>query len=256
VTVRTIVFGDDDSPSADLAWLWINCHTWPGWRLEVLRATDPVAVKVAAHRPEPRSWIPANPRRPFQEAQLEDLDFLIVDEDPRLALLRDADLTVIGPRGRGFLKAIHVGSTAEFLMTRPVHPLLIVRHGRPTQSVVVCHDGSANARVATAALCRLPWAPGLKVTIVVVRDGCADVEYAIEAATTPLIEVGAEVSTRVLRGEPTDELLRFVDDDQPDLVVLGASALGGPQQLVVDSPANIVAHRTQVSVLLGRDSDS
>jgi nucleotide-binding universal stress UspA family protein len=256
VTIGTIVFGDDDSPSADLAWLWINCHTWPGWRLEVLRATDPVAVRAAAHRLEPRSWIPANPRRPFREARLEDVEFLTVDEDPRFALLREADLTVIGPRGRGFLKAIHVGSTAEFLMTRPVHPLLIVRHGRPTQSVVVCHDGSANACAATAVLCRLPWTPGLKVTIVVVRDGRADVDYAIEAATKPLIEVGAEVSTRVLRGEPTDELLRFVDYYEPDLVVLGASSLAGPQQLVVDSPANSVAHDTHVSVLLGRHPDS
>ena len=25
-----LVFGDDGSPSADVAWLWVNDHPWPG----------------------------------------------------------------------------------------------------------------------------------------------------------------------------------------------------------------------------------
>ena len=32
----TLTFGDDRSPAADVCWLWINSHTWPGWRLEDL----------------------------------------------------------------------------------------------------------------------------------------------------------------------------------------------------------------------------
>ena len=39
---RTVVFGDDSSLAADIAWLFINSQRWPGWRLEV----------IAAHRPE------------------------------------------------------------------------------------------------------------------------------------------------------------------------------------------------------------
>jgi nucleotide-binding universal stress UspA family protein len=198
-------------------------------------------------------WIPTNPRRPFAEAHLEDVELLTIDEDPRLALLRPADLLVIGPRGRGFLKAIHVGSTAEWLMTQPPHPLVIVRHGRPTRSVVVGHDGSANACAATEALCLMPWVPGLKVTVVAVRDGRADVDFAIETATRSLEHSGAKVKNRVLHGEPTDELLRYLDLHEPDLVVLGASTLTGVERLAIDSPANVVAHSTQISVLLARE---
>ena len=66
---RTLVFGDDSSPAADIAWLFINNHQWPGWSLEV----------VAAHMPEtaaplPRQdttlhpWTPPKPRKVFTEA--------------------------------------------------------------------------------------------------------------------------------------------------------------------------------------------
>ena len=250
---RTIVFGDDGSPSADLAWLWINSHAWSEWRLEVIYATDPVAPKATTNRPEPRAWTPPNPRRPFVEACLEKVELLTIDEDPRVALLRPADLLVIGPRGRGLLKAIHVGSTAEWLMTCPPSPLVVARHGRPTRSVVVCHDGSANARAATDALSRMPWTPGVAVTVVAVEDGRADVDNGIESATRCLEGVGAQVRDVILCGEPTDELLRYLEKDEPDLVVLGTSGLTAIQRLAVQSPANVVAHATQHSILLACD---
>ena len=245
-----MVFGDDESPSADLAWLWINSHAWPEWRLEVIHALDPVVVKASAVAAQPRQWAPRNPRRAFAEAHLEEVELLAIDEDPRGALLRPADLLVIGPRGRGFLKAIHVGSTAEWLMTRPPSPMVVVRHGRYTKSVVVCHDGSVNACAATHALSLMPWISELIVTVVAVRDGRADVDGGIQSATTSLEHAGAKVRHRILRGEPVDELLRYLDDHQPDLVVLGTTGLMGLQRLVLDSPANVVAHATQHTVLL------
>jgi len=245
-----MVFGDDSSPSADVAWLWVNCHGWPGWRLEVVHATDPVVVTASPDSPQPRVWTPANPRRPFSEARLEDVELLIVDEDPRVALLRPADLLVIGPRGRGILKAMHIGSTAEWLMVGPRVPLVVARHGRPTRSVVVCHNGSANANAATLALCQMPWVAYISATVIVVDDGGTDVGDAIDAATTSLSQAGAVVGHLVLHGEPVDELLRYLDQDEPDLVVLGSRSHTGIQRLTVESPANVVAHSTQHNVLL------
>lgn len=245
-----MVFGDDSSPSADLAWLWINSHTWPEWRLEVVHALDPVVVKASGVAPRPHRWAPTNPRRAFAEAHLEEVELLAIDEDPRVALVRPADLLVIGPRGRGFLKAIHVGSTAEWLMTRLPSPMVVVRHGRHTKSVVVCHDGSVNACAATDALSLMPWVSELIVTVVAVKDGRADVDGGIESATRSLERAGAKVRHRILRGEPVDELLRYLYEHQADLVVLGATGLTGLQRLVLDSPANVVAHATQHSVLL------
>ena len=92
----------------------------------------------------------------------------------------------------------------------------------------------------------MPWAHELNVMVVAVSDGRADVEGGIETATSSLQHVGAKVRNRVLHGEPTDELLRYVGEHQPDLVVLGATTLSGAQRLAVESPANVVAHNTQV----------
>lgn len=112
-----MVFGDDSSNSADLA--------WPGWRVEVLTAVmpDPVVARwnlrrrANGHRP--------NPRRAFAEARFDQVVQLTIDSDPRLALCRPADLLVVGQRGPGLAKAMHLGSTVEWLMTRPPAPMLI-----------------------------------------------------------------------------------------------------------------------------------
>lgn len=250
---RKLLFGDDESPSADLAWLWINCHSWPNWRVKVIHAVDPGPVKVSSARPEPHRWEPSNPRRAFAEAGLDDVELLTVDEDPRLALIRPADLLVIGPRGKGVLKAMHVGSTAEWLITCPPSPLVVVRHGRRTRTAVVCNDGSPNAAAATEALSRLPWAGQLAVTVVAVEDGRADVDGGIDNALATLGKAGVVARQVVLHGEPIDELLHYLDDRQPDLVVLGASSLTGVQRLAIESPANVVAHSTQHTVLLASE---
>ena len=179
---NTIVFGDDGSPSADLAWLWINSHAWPSWRLEVVRAVMPEVVKVAAAPSSPREWQPDNPRIAFAESCLEDIVQLTIDQDPRIALTRHTDLLVIGHRGPGVAKAMHIGSTAEWLLVHPPSPMVIARSGRPTRTAMVCHDGSPSARLATASLIRLPWSRGLSVEIVSVDDGRVDVESAVEDA--------------------------------------------------------------------------
>ncbi len=44
---RRLVFGDDQSQAADVAWLWINSHAWPGWQIEALTATPMGGIATA-----------------------------------------------------------------------------------------------------------------------------------------------------------------------------------------------------------------
>jgi hypothetical protein len=37
---KKMLFGDDGSMPADAAWFWVNCHDWPDWTIDVLRAVD------------------------------------------------------------------------------------------------------------------------------------------------------------------------------------------------------------------------
>jgi hypothetical protein len=200
MTNHTMVFGDDGSISADLAWLWINSHSWPDWRLEVLTAVMSDHFVVRTEAVAPHEWSPPHARHVFAEAQLDRVVQLTIDADPRLALSsRPADLLVVGPRGPGLAKAMHLGSTVEWLLIHPPAPTLIARHGRRTRSAIVCHDGSDHAQAATDALCTMPWAAELEATVLTVEDGRTDVEAAVAAATRSLQAAGASVDHFIAR---------------------------------------------------------
>jgi nucleotide-binding universal stress UspA family protein len=247
----TVALGDDGTPAADVAWLWINNHAWPGWRLEVITAHQPPVGRVLPREQiEPHPWQPPHPRQPFAAAQFDEVANLTADADPRLALTRSVDLLVIGPRGPGLLKSLHLGSTADWLLLRPPAPLAIIRHGRAVRSAVLCTDGSTHAARATEALCGLPWVSQLHVTVMAVVDGRADADVAAAAAAQQLQAVGATVAVEVRAGKPTNLILGHLEQTSPDLVVLGTKGLTGLPRLRLGSTAATVARAADCSVLV------
>ena len=76
--VSQLVFGDDGSPAADVVWLWVNNHRWPGWRISVVTAQPsqpgpPGAAEPSALRP----WEPPEPRRLFVPDDVVQLEHLV-----------------------------------------------------------------------------------------------------------------------------------------------------------------------------------
>jgi len=248
---RLLVFGDDGSAEADVAWLWINCQRWDGWRIVVAQAQpSPPGPPLTADRAELHSWSPPCPRRPFAEAQLHSCTYLTAEADPRVVLTAPADLLVIGPRGTGLLKALHLGSTAEWLVTHPPGPLVIARHGRPVRHVVVGVDGSAHAEHAARTFASLPLVRGADVTVLAVDDGRTDTVTATTAAVELLSSAGAIVTPRIVTGRPTAALLEAIATDHADLVVLGTRGLTGLERLRVGSTAGAVTRAAPCSVLI------
>jgi nucleotide-binding universal stress UspA family protein len=252
---RTLVFGDDGSPAADVAWLFVNSHRWPGWRLEVVTAYMPEIPGV----PRPGSdsqlhpWDPPQPRTAFSEAQFDEVVALTADADPRLVLSRESDLLVIGPRGPGLLKSLHLGSTADWLLLHPPAPLLIARHGHTVRTVVVCADGSPHADRVASVLADLPWAEQLRITILAVDDGRIDVDTATGTSRDRLQAAGAAVDVCVHNGKPTAVIHRHLLDAAPDLVALGTRGLTGLRHLRLGSTASAVARTATCSVLVACD---
>ncbi len=246
-----LVFGDDGSAEADVAWLWINCQRWPGWRLEVVEAAPPPpGPALPLDRSSLHPWNPSSPRRPFRESEFQASTSLTAEADPRVVLSRHVDLLVIGPRGTGLLKSLHLGSTAEWLLAHPPSPLLVARHGREVRSVVVGADGSPHSQRAIQRLAGLPWVAGLDVTIVGVEDGRTDPAQATAWAEEVLAAAGARVRPRVVYGRPAHELLIAVDQERADLVVLGTRGLTGLARLNLGSTAGAVARSAPCSVLV------
>ena len=251
-----LLFGDDRSPEADVAWLWINSQRWPGWAVEVLEARPPESGAPIGHEHvAPRRWTPDVARPVFPNAQLGDIEYLITESDPRVALSRTAELLVIGPRGAGFLKSLHLGSTAEWLLVHPPAPLVIGRHGRPVRRILVGADASVHAERAVTSLVAMPWITDTVVTVAAVDDGRIDPEPAMARAVDRLAAAGAQVRARLLSGRPSHELLNEIDRDNVDLVALGTRGLTGLNRLRLGSTAGAVARSAPCSVLLACDDE-
>lgn len=268
MTRRRLVFGDDGSAASDVVWLWVNNHHWPGWTISVVTARQPEDFAVLPpDRTTLHTWTPPHPRTHFADSEATRVEHLTAEADPRVVLdsCEDAALMVIGPRGRGALKQLHVGSTAEWLLNRPTVPLGIIRSGRPTEQVLLCSDGSTHALRAARTLAELPWISETSVTVLSVADGRTDTERAIEAATTVLEPAGVaarpltlDVASRgpLLRRDARSAVLGYLEDREVDLVALGTGGAGGLRRAFLGSTASAVALHAPCSVLVAHDGDA
>jgi nucleotide-binding universal stress UspA family protein len=246
---RVMVFGDDGSPGADLAWRWIVDHAWPGWALTVLTGHKPPFEDWAAPA-DAEPWTPSWPRPVSESSDFSSVEFLKADEDPRVLLdARDADLTVVGPPNREPAVLGWLGSTSEWLLHHPSNPLAIVR-SVTASAAVCCVDGSAHARRALDTFVSLPLARSAAIELVAVDDGRTDIDTAIRDAAAVVEAAGIDASTRTLRGRPTSALLDHLDEVHPDLVVLGTRGLTPWGRLTLGSTAGAVTRHVGATVLL------
>lgn len=262
--LRRLVVGDDGSPAADVVWLWVNNHRWPGWRISVVTARLPeIGPPVGAERATLHPWEPEHPRQLFTGDEAE-VEHLLAETDPRLALgsCGDAALVVVGPRGRGLLKHLHIGSTTDWLIGAPAPfpPLVVVRSARATKDVLLCTDGSEHAGAALEALVSLPWLTTCRVTVLGVDDRRNKTEAAVARAVQVLREHGVDqVEDEVIEAlaetadfDARSAIMARIAERSPDLVAVGARGTGGIKGLLIGSVTTAVVHHAPCSVLIGR----
>lgn len=81
------------------------------------------------------------------------------------------------------------------------------------------------------------------------------VEEKMENQYGSKIDDGIEFSLAVLDGHVSTEILRFVDENQIDLVIMGAYGLAGMGLVVFGSVAKRVSHKAPCSVMIVRDRE-
>lgn len=253
-----LVFGDDGSPSADVAWLWVCEQRWPGWRAEVVTASPPpIGPPPGDAAALPHPWEPPTPRLGLGEQSFEAIAHLRSDADPRyvLSALTHASLLVIGARGAGLLKALHLGSTAEYLLHQPPSPMVIPKHATPVRRVIGAVDGSAHAHRAIAALAAMPWIDDVeRIVLLGVTEPRTHLEPALRGASELLDgRPGVEVRVEEARGSVAGTLLAEADTVEADLVVLGTRGLGPVRRVLAGSTASAVTRLAKCAVLLAHD---
>lgn len=259
-----VTFGDDGSPGAAVAWDWINAHEWPGWILDVIsveqgeKRTDVSPLGYDALH----EWNPADPPPIGDACDFTEVHYLTAHHDPRVILgsCPDSTLLVVGPRGKGLLKALHIGSTTEWLMQCPNTPLVIARNAHHTATILLCIDGSRHADAVVDLLVELPWIASTKVTVLAVVESDNQIRDHARAAAERLSAAGAEVDVQIVLPDPLAvttnarvTIFEFADDLRPDLIALGTKGLTGLPRLRLGSVASSVARQAECSVLLVRD---
>jgi nucleotide-binding universal stress UspA family protein len=253
---RTLLFGDDGSAGSDAAWEWLAARRWTGWRAHVVTA-DPRWAGPPRGPELPSSRVS---KRSAPDSDFREINHRVVEGDPREILeTLPADLRVVGPRGSGALKMLHLGSTAEWLLRSPTHPLLIARRTVPGRRVMVCIDGSEHADAAVTTLMTFPWITDAEVLVVGVVDRQHGIEEAVGQAANRLATLTSQVSRHAIPKDPLsifinvrDVLFETMKSYQPDLVVMGTQGLTGLSRLWLGSVAGAVAHHATCSVLLAR----
>jgi len=262
---KRITFGDDRSAGADIAWGWITTQQWQDWDVDVVRVTDPDPRIEALFSYDPLHEDDRVDQRVAPGSSgIAKVRHLTTAHDPRIILYtkRDSRLTVVGARGRGLLKSMRIGSTAEWLMRCPGTPLVVARASSPVYRIVVCVDGSAHAQVCVQTLCDLPWIAGREVVVLTVLDEMTGSAEAASDAAKALTSVGATTQVVVVNDEAPGAVLNAarvivdrIDALQPDMVALGTRGMTGFTRLAIGSVAGAVVHASSCSVLLTRDQD-
>ena len=190
------------------------------------------------------------------------LTHMVADVDPREVLsTTPADLLVIGPRGSGLLKRLHVGSVAEALLDNPSAPLLVAYDNHTVEHITIAIDGAGYSEQAVRIVAAVPWVRATRVTLLGVAGGDRRAPAAVESAAALMKSHALAVDRRVVPRDENaltvsvrHEIDSFLADHRCDLVVVGTQGLTGGKRLRPGSVTDYLAHHIQCSILIVRDT--
>jgi nucleotide-binding universal stress UspA family protein len=190
------------------------------------------------------------------------VEHLIAEDDPRIVVTNrdDAGLVVLGQKGRGALKSLHLGSTAEYVVQHLAAPTAIAKKQSRVRSVLVCTDGSGHAERAIDALLSMPWLGQINTMHVIgiyhigIYDDSAEIRAAVDAAAQRLddaTELTCEPTPVMLDDNPAFAILDEASTMAADVIVLGTRGLNAIKLgLLWGSTARAVIKSAQSTVLV------
>lgn len=166
----------------------------------------------------------------------------------------DVDLIVIGKRGLGAdFDQMHLGSNLERVVRSSTKPVLVAsRVIKPINRFLIAFDGGNSAWKAIDYAARLKVFADLHCHLITVGDGATSNKAGLERAAKTLRDAGYEVTTQVLAGEPETAIAAKVEEDQCDLLLMGAYGHSRIRNLIIGSTTTQMIRSCKIPVLLFR----
>lgn len=216
--------------------------TWAAERASARRTVDAAALALGPWETPVRQVVRGGPP---------------VEAIARLTEELRADLLAVGPRGRGLLTALVLGSVTHALLGRVACPVLVGRRpvGAP-ERVLLAVDGSSHGREAMRRLATYPLAAEAHITVATVAPrgsssaGQTHARAVAEDAAATLLAAGLAAEATSLAGDPGEELVRLAGTIRADLVAVGSRGRSVAQGILLGSVSRHVVGRATCSVLV------
>ena len=166
----------------------------------------------------------------------------------------EAGIILIGKRGEAadFAKG-HLGSNLERIVRASHKPVFVAaRAFKPISKVLVAHDGGTSAVKAVDHIARNPLFQGLAVHVVTVGGATPEATKGLADAKARLLAAGIEAETSILAGQPETVLGRLIEEEQFDMLVMGAYGHSRIRSLLIGSTTTEMIRSCKVPVLLIR----
>ena len=202
-----------------------------------------------------------------------------VDSILRVAEEEKVDLILLGSRGLRGVKEFLLGSISSGVLHHANCPVLIT-HGdhipnsiEKFQNILLTSDGSECAKRAASVALNIAQKFAIPLSILNVSihtsifpgndyAGLSDVDVEIYAqrmleqvkidVNNIAKDMGVSCSYHQEPGYPKEAIVRFADEHDTDLIVMGSRGLGGFERMLLGSVSNYVTHHAKCSVLVVR----
>lgn len=163
-------------------------------------------------------------------------------------------LIVLGKRGEhANFTTLHLGSNLERVV-RAVHkPILVAsRAFKPINSFVIAYDGGASANKALEYIASQPLLRGLSCHLLKIGSENAENRSKLADAVAILAQAGFQPRAQLLPGQPDEVIASYVQENNIDLLVMGAYGHSRLRLLFIGSTTSSMLRSCPIPVLLFR----
>jgi nucleotide-binding universal stress UspA family protein len=191
----------------------------------------------------------------------------------------NADLVLVGARGRSRVSCMLLGCTSDYVATRAECSVLVVRSERPVGSdsrlrIAVGYEDSAPAKAALREMSEIDWSDGVEIHIVAIlcclygffgeipldseggtdSDSTKQLRSALNDAVRQLRDIAPAVKAHLIEHEHIGNgLVKFATDNQCDLMVVGEQPQSTLARALLGSVSRFVLRHAPCSVWIARN---